>query len=421
MRTNKLRAGLVFTLVLLATGMAVPSAWAQTFTVLYTFKGGNDGAAPQSSLVLNTDGNLYGTTQLGGGTSQCIFGHGCGTVFKIGKNGKETVLHSFTGAPDGGDPYAGLVRDKVGNLYGTTYAGGSSGNGTVFKMDRSGKETVIYSFGPYPDAAQPSSSLILDSAGNLYGASQEGGNATGCFGGCGTIFKVDATGQETVLYNLTQSTGNYPVASPFRDHSGNLYGTALEGGSGSSCSGGCGTIFKLSKNHKEKTLLNFAGGSTGGYPEAPLVRDAKGDFYGTTYIYGDPSCNMGYGCGVVFKLSPNGKETILHTFSGTPDGGRPFGSLLRTAKGTFYGITEAGGDATCLGNGVGCGTVFKMSKSGRVRVLHSFSGTDGAFPMAGLVTDSAGNLYGTTYAGGDLSCDAGNGAKGCGVVFKITP
>lgn len=368
-----------------------------------------------SRLVVDADGNLYGTTQLGGGQRTCDFGYGCGTVFKVDKTGKEVVLHSFTGTPDGGNPYAGMVRNKDGNLYGTTYAGGTAYDGTVFRMDRAGKESVIYSFRGRGDGAQPSSEMIVDNTGNLYGVSQEGGTGTGCYGGCGTVFKVDVGGKETVLYSLNQNTGDYPVASLIRDNAGNFYSTGLEGGAGITCVNGCGTIFELGENGVETTLFNFMGSAGGGNPEGTLIRDGKGNLYGTTFLSGDSSCFMGYGCGVLFRLSPSGEETVIHTFSGSPDGAFPFGSLL-VVNGVLYGTTEDGGDAACE-----CGTVFSVSASGALQILHSFSGTDGAGPAAGLVADSAGNLYGTTEAGGDLTCDPGTGAQGCGVVFKITP
>lgn len=199
-------------------------------TVLYSFTGGADGGFPEAGLVLDAAGNLYGTTESGGDTS-CGPPSGCGTVFKVDKAGNETVLHAFAGGTDGSTPLAGLVRDAVGDLYGTTVSGGSGGTscggcGTVFKVDRSGTETVLYSFAGDPDGASPEGGLIQDGEGNLYGTTAGGGANFN-----GTVFKLDKTGIETILYNFAgQADGTGPAGTLARDAAGILYGTTSGGG-----------------------------------------------------------------------------------------------------------------------------------------------------------------------------------------------
>jgi uncharacterized repeat protein (TIGR03803 family) len=374
-------------LFLLGTG-AAQRAHAQTFTVLHSFSGGtNDGAYPYAGLVMDSSGNLYGTTYVGGGGSEC-FGVGCGTVFKLDISGALTVLHSFSGS-DGKYPYAGLVRDSSGNLYGTTLYGGSIGYGTVFKLETSGPLTVLHSC-DYSDGANPYAGLVRDSSGNLYGTTVGGGPS----GDGGTVFKLDTSGTLTVLHNFSGSDGAYPYAGLVIDSSGNLYGTTSQGGSY-----GYGTVFKLDSSGALTVLHNFSG-SDGGYPQAGLVRDSSGNLYGTTTYAGGS-----FGYGTVFKLDTSGVLTVLHSFpSGTNDGAYPYGGLVMDSSGNLYGTTAIGGS-----NGYG-GTVFKLDTSGALTVLHNFSGSDGAYPYAGLMMDSYGTLYGTTHGGG---------SSGYGTVFEI--
>jgi uncharacterized repeat protein (TIGR03803 family) len=254
-----------------------------------------------------------------------------------------TVLHRFTSSPDGAYPYAGLVRDAAGNLYGTTYEGGSSdlrdgvsGYGTVFKLDTSGTETVLHRFTSSPDGAYPYAGLVRDAAGNLYGTTSEGGSSD-----YGTVFKLDTSGNETVLHNFTGGDGSYPYAGLVRDATGNLYGTTLYGGAS-----GVGTVFKLDTSGNETVLHNFTGGD-GAYPYAGLVRDATGNLYGTTFRGGSSDY------GTVFKLDTSGTETVLHSFTGYSDGSNPRGGLVMDAAGNLYGTTEMIGEAF--------GTVFKLA------------------------------------------------------------
>ena len=313
-----LALAIMFVPVVLAAGSAQAQTYAETVLHSFTVTGG-DGAYSLAGLVLDAQGNLYGTTDGGGA--------GYGTVFKVDTAGKETVLYSFTGTGgDGAVPEAGLVQDAQGNLYGTTVDGGAFGQGTVFKLDTTGKETVLYSFTGY-DGSGPEAGLVLDAQGNLYGTTKYGGNLA-CYApyGCGTVFKLDTTGKETVLYSFTGTgtgDGEAPEAGLVLDTKGNLYGTTPYGGTNGGASNG-GTVFKVDTTGKETVLYSFAGTGAGDgqNPEAGLVLDAQGNLYGTTYFGG---ANAG---GTVFKVDTTGKETVLHSFTGT-GGGR------RTALGRF--------------------------------------------------------------------------------------
>ena len=321
-------------------------------TVLYNFTGPPDGANPTFGLVMDASGNLYGTAGGGGNLTTCY--GGCGVVFKLDPAGHETLLYSFTGGADGSGPTGVLVQDKSGNLYGTTIGGGvqagSSGFGVVYKLDPSGHETVLYSFTGGADGGYPTGGVIRDSAGNLYG--------TGWYGGVfneGVVFKVDTSNQEKVLYSFTgRADGGSPSSGLVQDPAGNLYGTT-EGG-GNLCNGaGCGVVFKLDTNGHESVLHSFSY-TDGAFPGlATLIQDPSGNLYGVTYG-GGPSCVF-FGCGVVFKLDPSGNETVLHNFTATEgDGGNPSAGLLLDASGSLYGTTVWGGTS-------GLGTVFKLSAS----------------------------------------------------------
>jgi len=288
-------------------GMVFKIDTAGKATVMYKFKRSPDGATPVAPLVVDANGNLYGTTSAGGVSCPPV---GCGVVFKVSKTGKETVLYRFAGTPDGWLSDAGLVLDSAGNLYGTTYYGGLYTYGTVFRLDKSGTETVLYSFQGQPDGLVPAAGLIRDGSGNLFGTTEKGGTGS-CFGGCGTVFMLDPSGSETVLYNFSGSPdGEYPFASLIRDAKGNLYGTTAYGGSGKCNNGngqGCGTVFKLTQSKggwTETVLHSFNGHSDGSYPFAPLLRDAAGNLYGTSYEGGTFSSSCTFGCGTIFRLTP---------------------------------------------------------------------------------------------------------------------
>ena len=400
--------------------LVAASALAQqlpTFKVLYKFPStGPSGIV--GGLVRDPAGNLYGTTFYGG-NSGCG-GAGCGVVFEIAVNGTETVLYTFTGGTDGGNPGATLVRDVAGNLYGTTFVGGDLacsedppfGCGVVFELSPTGQETVLHSFTGVPDGAIsgtgfPFAGLLRDSAGNLYGTTGSGG-----VNNAGTVFVLDASGNETVLYSFCSQGGSSctdgaaPFAGLVRDPAGNLYGTTTAGGANRICGfEPCGTVFKLSPNGQETVVHNFAGYPTdGSYPAASLALDSAGNLYGTTTTGGSSSCG-GLGCGTVFELSATGQETVLHSFDNGLDGGDPTAGLLRDRAGNLYGTTRTGGKHAA-------GSVFTLLSTGKEIVLFSFDQSDGSEPYAGLIRDSAGNLYGTTYNCGSFNCG--------GTVFEIT-
>jgi uncharacterized repeat protein (TIGR03803 family) len=408
----------IFIALLLACTIVPTLAKAQKFKVLHTFHG-KDGGGPTDLLVRDEEGNLYGTTGVGG-SGNCSGGEGCGTVFKMDKNGKEVWVHKFNGA-NGANPYAGLLRDASGALFGTTVYGGATGCnppygcGTIFKVDKTGKEeTVLHKFNGFPNGEFPQPLLVQDGAGDLYGVDSLGGTH-----GLGAVFKVSRTGKEKVLYSFTGgSDGCFPYQGVIRDSVGNLYGVTLEGGDGF-CNSGVGVVFKVDGSGKQTVLHTFSGGSDGANPDSVLILDSQGNLYGTTQNGGSSACG-GTGCGTVFRVSLGGDETVLYVFcslSGCADGDRPlFGPLAMDLKGNLYGTTIFGGTFPC--NGGGCGTIFKLDPSGKETVLHSFTGGgDGAFPYAGLTVDASGSLYGTTGFGG-AKC---YGSNTCGVVFKLTP
>ncbi len=324
----------------------------------------------------------------------------------------EDVLYSFcpvSGCTDGKVPTAGLIRDTAGNLYGTTSGGGAHGSGTVFKIDTTGKYTVVYSFcslggSNCTDGSNPFGGLIEDSAGNLYGTTLNGG-AYSVVGG--TVFKIDSAGQETVLYSFCASNcldGQAPESGLVRDAAGNLFGTTGGGGTHSD-----GTVFKVDTTGKETVLYNFCsvGGTSctdGNFPFAGLIEDAAGNFYGTTERGGANNK------GTVFKVGTTGTETVLYSFCSTggfncTDGSQPGAGLIEDAEGNLYGTTLFGGANFTINFGQDSGTVFKLDTTGHETVLYSFCSvggsncTDGSNPAAGLIADAAGNLYGTTESG----------------------
>jgi uncharacterized repeat protein (TIGR03803 family) len=287
------------------------------YTVLYNFMGGADGYYPYAGVIQDSAGNLYGTT-ISGGTA------GWGTVYKLDPTGHETVLHSFTGGADGSGPYAGVIGDSAGNLYGTTEVGGTANQGVVYKLDSAGHETVLYSFMGGADGSEPFAGVIGDSAGNLYGTTRSGGT-----GGIGVVYKLDPTGHEMVLHSFIGADGNYPAAGVIRDSAGNLYGTTEYGGTE-----GFGVVYKLDSTGHETVLHSFPGGADGAVPSGGVIRDSAGNLYGTTQQGGSA-----WGYGVVYKLDSSGQETVLHSFSGTDGGGVPIAGLILGPGGNLFGTT----------------------------------------------------------------------------------
>lgn len=411
------------------------SAHAQTFTVLHAFSGAPDGAYPADGVFIDASGNVYGTTVTGGDPTCSNYPQppGCGAIFKIDGSGTESILYSF-GHGHGDSPYATVVRDAAGNLYGTTLAGGHFLYGTVFKLDVAGNETIIHNFDSHVanlgKGILPYDRVRLDSKGNLYGTTYAGGNGTGgASTGMGVVFTLTQTGIETVLYKFdcpvcgtgTGSGFGYPMSGVIRDSEDNFYGMTPTGGLATTqCTWGCGVVYKIEKHGLGTILYAFTGGTTdGAYPTGELIRDAAGNLYGTTREGGGNACGDALGCGTVFKLDAEGNETILYRFTGNLDGGAPSGGLVRDSHGNFYGTTQFGGANTNLPCGAsGCGVVFKLKLNGEESVLHSFNGTtDGIYPNPNLTIDSGGSLYGTTSQGGTTCFRFG---QTCGVVFKIT-
>jgi uncharacterized repeat protein (TIGR03803 family) len=392
-----------FALTVYLVVIPVQLVQAQTFTVLHTFTGGTDGGMNPSVGARDAAGNLYGVAREGGDLGCSVHrSSGCGVVFGLDANGKETVLFAFN-LPGAIFP-GSLIRHAVSNLYGVA-GGGGRGLGTVFKVTTNGQEKVLHAFQGGIDGESPSGNLVVDSAGNIFGTTLQGGTGT-----WGTVFKIHGT-RENVLYSFTGGAdGKYPGGLTI-DASGNLYGTAVWGGA-NMCNGvGCGVVYKVSSTGGFTVLHSFSG-TDGAFPTGSLAKDKAGNLYGAA-AGGGNDCE-GSGCGTIFKLSTKGKLTTLHKFSGT-DGLSPNGGLVRDAAGNIYGTTFLGGGTDC--GSFGCGVVFKLDKTGKLTVLHSFTGADGSSPSVGLLRDPAGNLYGSTETGGGTGC----GGSGCGVVFKITP
>jgi len=370
--------------------------------VLYSFQGGNDGLAPQAGVVADDFGNLYGTTAAGGAGTDCDDGtSGCGTVYELAAGGgAESVLHTFSGGCDGALPFGGLVRDRQGNLYGTTAIGGTCnsdvGNGTVFKLSPEGVETVLYAFLGASDGSDPSGNLVRDKKGNLFGTTEAGGDMAGCGGfGCGVVFEVTPESRESVLYAFQGGTdGAHPDGGVIADDAGNLYGTANDGGNFTCINGssGCGVVFKVTPGGAETVLYAFQNGVDGNVPAPGLIADNSGNFYGATSSGGTGNL------GTVFEVSSGGTETVLHSFQGGSDGGDPEAGVVMDRSGNLYGTTYDGGSAHC--HREGCGTVFKLAPDGTETVLYALYGKHGVQPTASLLLGKHGFLYGTTNEGG---------------------
>lgn len=401
-----IRFFLVFSLALLSSRFGL----AQTYTVLYSFTGGTDGAFPVAGVIRDSSGNLYGTT-----TGQGAGGN-WGSVFKLSPKGKFTLLHNFGADGSSGSlPETPLLRDSAGNLFATTSTHGGDNFGTVYTITKNKQFTVRYNFAAAWNAGdtEPLGALTLDADGNLYGA---GGGGGICAHGtrCGVVFKLDPSGNQTVINSFVDGTkGCFPNGGLLRDAAGNLYGTAMGCGKG-----GNGVVFKLDSAGNETVLYTFKGikAGDGSKPEAGLVQDAAGNFYGATPMGGNRVGCSNFppkDCGVIFKLDPNGIESVLYRFTGGADGGRPSGPLVIDAAGNLYGTARM--------SNPGQGVIFKLDPSGHETVLYTFGGgTDGAGPLGGVAIDPAGNLYGTTFGGGDPNACTTGGGSGCGVVFQIT-
>jgi uncharacterized repeat protein (TIGR03803 family) len=378
---------------LFVLGPSTPNTRAQTVTNLHTFMSSTYGHQPYAGLAEGADGNFYGTTLYGGTGYSC--GNGCGVVFRISPSGTFTNLYSLSGT-NGAYPLSAVVLGSDGNLYGTTYAGGTCtscasvlfglqapGCGSVFRISPGGSLTTVYSFTGGSDGANPYAGLVQGSDGNSYGTTSAGGT-----NGAGTVFRVSSGGDFTNLYSFTGgSDGAKPIGGLSQGSDGNFYGTTSGGGTN-----GYGTVFQITPSGALTTLHMF-NRNDGANPTASLVQGNDGNLYGTTF--GGPLCFDGLG--TVFRISPNGDFVSLHVFTGFGDGYAPWAGLMLGSDGDFYGTTTTvvGGCA-----GYGFGTLFRISPSGDFTNLYSFHGGDGNEPMAGLVQGIDGNFYGTTDWGG---------------------
>ena len=423
---NKILAAIICVLQFTLTIGAV----AQSFNSIYDFTGIPDGANPRGNLAADSTGNLYGTTEAGG-----VFDHGA--VFELsppvapGSPWTETILYSFTGGSDGESPLGGLAIDKHGNLWGTTPYGDAC-CGTVFKLKApaSGDQwefRTIHTFTGGPsDGSYPVAGVVVDSTGNVYGITQNGGSYTSTCApfqsGCGTVFKItgmtDGSFTETILWNFGGSgDGQLPESTPIIDAAGNLYGTTSDGGR-PFFGRGHGTAYMLSPSNgtwAETILFTFHNRqSPGRNPLGALVLDKQGNFWGTSSEgpEGAPGCG-GFGCGTIFRLSPSNGGYIgnpLYVFTNQEDGANPqYGLLLDGSTSTFYGTVPYSSPSP------DCGAIFKVAKpTGQwvYSVLHSFENTDGCNPKTGLVFDNNGNFYGSTTRGGSAQV---------GSVFQVTP
>jgi len=400
-------------LLLLATILAViVPAYAGSEAVLHAFSNGNDGGNPlDAGTLLKKGAEFYGTAVFGGK-------NGCGTIFKFSASNLKT-LHAFDCSGEGANPSGGVVADGSGVLYGTTTYGGPDGCGTVFKLSGY-KFTTLYSFGCGADGASPAAGVILDKNKNLYGTAALGGAKGG-----GVAYMISPTREYTVIYDFCSraacSDGQYPYSGLTMDTEGNLYGTTYEGGvKGCYQKVGCGTVFELSLlNGKwsETILYRFTGqNGDGSYPESAglTIQDGMTGKNAKEAIFGVTSEGGAAGDGIVFELVKAKKGntlTIIHSFDvSAGDGGSPMGTLIG-GKGALIGTTQAGGQD-------GYGTVFELTgprtegESWAETVLYSFTGGgDGGYPESGVARDSAGNLYGVTFSGG----------RGYGVAYSLLP
>jgi uncharacterized repeat protein (TIGR03803 family) len=402
---------------LLSTGLVLSlaalsgAANAGNFEVLQKFKPA-EGASSFAGLYEDAKGNLFGTTLIKGADKN-------GTAFELtpyGTGYKYILLHTFTGGEDGGEPDGNFIADSSGTLWSTTSGGGLYGAGNVFSMDPStGAETVIYSFTGGADGGNPYSALVADASGNMYGTTYDGGAY-----GYGTVFEVTPGGTETVLHSFAGGTdGAYPIARVML-YNGLIYGTTDAGGGGTACDGGCGTVFSLDPANNtwtETVLHSFTGGSDGAGPEGGLVVH-NGNIYSTAFGGGIAGCYGGFNCGTVWEMAPDGSGfNVVHSFTGGSDGSNPDNGVIFDAKGNMYGIPERGANIGCY-QAAGCGIVFKLSPDGTFSVLHTFAGEqDGGNVLGEPIEDQVGDILDVAAEGGyPRDCFR---LLGCGTVFKV--
>ena len=394
----------------LATVLVRGAGATSTTKVIYSFAGDEEGEYPDTELVRDGAGNLYGSSVLGGD-------FGSGTVFQLAPDGSHTVLYSFTGGVDGAEAYGGVTLDADGNLYGATVAGGTGqscegGCGVVYKLTNNGgtwTQTVLHDFTGADDGSGPGSAPSIDRAGNLYGMTPTGGAFA-----AGTIYRLhprqDGTWQFSVVHAFTSGDDGLGGSKGrmIFDRQGHIFGASTAGGAN-----GSGTIFQLRRSRtgwELKVLYAFQGQPDAGFPYGSLLFDESGNLFGTSY-YGGAN-----GLGAVYEVSPRPggawREKVLYSFQGQPDGANAISGLVFGPNGEMYGTTSEGGASGC-----DCGTVFKIAQGQNgtwtESVVYAFTGTpDGRYPYDGMVADGAGNYYGTTVGGGDADD---------GAIYQFTP
>lgn len=403
--------------------LALPEA---KVTFLHNFRPDQgDGGQPNGPLLQASDGYFYGTTRAGG-THQCTDGIGCGSIFRMSADGRETVLYNFgSTANDGYRPSGPLMQGRDGALYGLTSNGGDyGGGGTVFKITLGGVYTVLHSFGGTPDdGVVPVGGLIQATDGNFYGVTASGG-ANHCFqipqdgGNCGTVFRISPTGATSILYSFgtSISDGVTPLATLVQASDGNLYGTTVNGGANSCTTSNethnCGTLFKTTLSGQTTILYSFGPVYTDAIaPQGALIQGTDGALYGTTAAGGGGSCGGFFGCGTVFKITLAGELSIVYSFalSSRLDGYGPSQYLIQARDGNFYGTTGSGGVHLSDLNG----TAFKLTPGGVLTTLYSFGplNSKASNPTGGLIEASDGALYGVTAYSDEYA--------GRGSVFKL--
>ncbi len=398
------RVSRVAAIALVMTGTAAGVVEARDIKVLHAFRGGKDGGGPSSGLTSDTQGNLYGTTTTGGKGS-CNGGGGCGTVFEIAAGTvKKKTLYTFKGKNDGSAPMGAVTVGSDGSVYGVASASGAPcGCGTVFKIRPDGTEKTLYKFLGGTDGSKPLAGVTLDASGNIYGTTQQGGG--GC--GCGTVYELTPDGTETILHSFTGGAdGGDPWSGVAFDSAGNLYGTTQDGGTG--CSFECGTLFKIATNGTKSVVHNFGVDvEDGGAPMGALVFDNTGTLWGTTLQGGDSVR------GTLYKVTPDGTESVVWAFGGFQDGAFPEDGVVFDGTGNLYGTLPTDGSE-------GPGMIFKWSIAGQSEsIVYAFPGLPaGRGPSGLLAFDAGGHMYGTTSSGGGNNA-TGCDPNGCGEAFKL--
>ncbi len=405
-------------LVLALTVIVPRSVHAQNYDIhiLHTFEGSN-GTLPTATPIRDAEGNLYGTTAAGGDLS-CpnTPGTGCGVVYKIDKNRNYTVLYAFMGgSSDGANPESGVIRDKAGNLFGTTESLNGSGS-TLFEIKKNHEEKILKYFNNFTDGAIANSAPTLDSKGNLFGNTQYGGDPNCGFNGdgCGVIYEFAADGKFHLLYTFKSlKQGIQAWGTPILNSKGDLFGITVWGGD-LNCEHtvGCGTIFELEHTGKYKVLHKFTGKSDGSYP-ACLTADSHGNTFGVTSAGGDLGCGYN-GCGTTFLLNQTGKLKTLYEFTPFTENNNAHSCPVLDLQGNLYGTNSNGGPHNS-------GYLYELSTAGKFTVLYNFpiaNSSQGGVPL-GVLRTANGDFYGVNGLGGDTQCGVEN--SGCGTAFKLTP